>query len=98
MLAEHLADDPFPGIELEQRFDAQVVEVAEASSVPADVFHCDARGVETRLDRRIAKIVDRAAVLCIALDGGEGHPRAPEPELFPGFDQLLVDGIGAVAP
>ena len=61
MLAELLADDPLPGIELEQRLDGRVVEVQEASSVPADVFDRDARGVEARLDRGIAKIFDRAA-------------------------------------
>src|SRR5687767_7536542 len=98
MLAERFTDDPLPGVELEQRFDGRVVEVKETYSVPADVFDRDARGVEARLDRGVAKIIDRALIFSTVFDGGEVDAHGPEPELFPGLDQLLVDGIELVAP
>src|SRR5688500_14710072 len=98
MPAELLAGDPLPGIELEQRFNRGLVEIDEPCSVPADVFDRDARGGEARLRRGIAKIFDRAAVFVIVPDGGEVDPRAPQPEVFPGLDQPLVDGIELIAP
>jgi len=67
MLAELLADDPLPGIELEQRLDGVVVEVEETRAVPADVLDGDAGGIEARLDRGVAQVFDRAAVLGMVL-------------------------------
>src|SRR4051812_12838572 len=97
MLAEIFADQPFPGIELEEHLNGLVVEVAEAQPIPADILNGDARRLKARLHRSVAQIFNGANIFRMLFYSCEMHAAFAGPEILPRFDQTLVDGIELIA-
>jgi hypothetical protein len=66
------------------------------AAVPADLVDEQERGVEPGLDRGVAQVVDRAAVLVVVAHASEVDSRGRELEMGPGLDQLLMDRVELV--
>ena len=101
MLAEALAQHPFPRVELEQRLDRPLGEIGEAprrSSRSCD--DVELLGRPARLAAHVAHVFEGAQVLRLVEHAGEMHPRrlrVPLAQLGPGGDQPLVDRVELVA-
>ena len=102
VLAEVVAEDPLPRVELVHRRDRRLLEVDEAveRGVPPELLDREADGVEAGLGRALLQVGDRDVVLArrVGLRPAEVRLVAGQlrGDLAPALDQLLVQRVPLV--